>query len=74
MTYIFFPTVVVAALGLFAAKAGDLLRTPLFEPRPCADNASVVVWAYEAAPEQRRGAGRAMRPGARIPVLRSGTC
>lgn len=74
MAYIFFPTLVVAALGLFAAKAGDLLRTPLFEPGPCADNTSAVVWAYEARHEQRPGAGRAMRPGAWSPVRRSGSC
>lgn len=74
MTYIFFPTIVVAALGLFAAKAGDLLRTPLFEPRPCADKTSAVVWAYEAVSARRRVAGRAMRPGAWIPVRRSGSC
>ena len=34
MTYIFFPTLVVAALGLFAAKAGDLLRLRSSSPGP----------------------------------------
>jgi len=47
MTFIFFSTIVVAALGYFAAKAGDLLRAPLFHRSPCAADGSSVVWAYE---------------------------
>ncbi len=57
MAFIFFPTLVVAALGLFAARAGDLLRSPLFERKPCAANASAVVWEYEATPREPRGVG-----------------
>jgi hypothetical protein len=61
MTFIFFPTIVVAALGYFAAKAGDLLREPLFHRRPCAGDESSVVWAYESKPRQRPAASREMR-------------
>jgi len=61
MTFIFFPTIVVAALGYFSAKASDLLRAPLFNRRPCAGDGNSVVWAYEAKPTQRRAASREMR-------------
>jgi hypothetical protein len=74
MTYIFFPTLVVAALGLIAARAGDLLRSPLFERKPCAANASAVVWEYEATPRQLRRASREIRQGSLSPVYRNGNC
>jgi hypothetical protein len=74
MTLIFFPTLVVAALGLSAAKVGDLLRGPLFERKPCTGNASTVVWAYEATSKQARTAGSETRLGAWSPVHRSGSC
>jgi len=61
MTFIFFPTIVVAALGYFGAKAGDLLRTPLFHRRPRACDESSVVWAYESKPNRRPAASREMR-------------
>jgi hypothetical protein len=74
MTLIFLPTLVVTALGLSAAKAGDLLRGPLFERKPCTGNASTVVWAYEATSKQSRTAGHEIRPGAWSPVHRNGSC
>jgi hypothetical protein len=74
MAFIFFPTLVVAALGLSAARAGDLLRSPLFERNPCAANTSAVVWEYEATPREPRGSAREMQPGAWSPVRRSGSC
>ena len=74
MAYIFIPTLVVAALGLSAARVGDLLRSPLFERNPCAGNARTVVWEYEATPKQPRGVSREMQPGAWSPVGRSGSC
>ena len=74
MTYIFFPTVVVAALGIFAAKAGDQLRAPLFERTRCAGDGSAVVWAYESTARLPRTDDREMRKGAWYPVRRSGRC
>ena len=74
MTYIFIPTLLVAALGLFAAKAGDLLRSPLFKPEPCPDNASAVVWPYEAQVRKKRASARRMGKGAWFPLSHSGRC
>jgi hypothetical protein len=74
MAFIFFPTLVVAALGLSAARAGDLLRSPLFERKPCADNTNAVAWEYEVRPREPRGTEREMRRGVWSPVHRTGSC
>jgi hypothetical protein len=68
MIHTFFPTLAIAAIGLFSAKAGDLLRgAPRFGRKPCqTKHVSVVAWRYEAETPQQRGAW--------LPIHDRGTC
>ena len=62
-----FSAIPVAALGLFAARAADLFRTPLIR-RPGCDDAqqSTSVWSYKSDAVQPERSW--------VPVTRQGTC
>lgn len=67
MTHGILFTLSIAAFGLFAARAGDLFRVPLFGRKPCDDTDSKgAAWSYkpDAAPPE----------GAWLKVQRRGTC
>jgi len=60
-------TVSIAAISLFAARAGDLFRIPLFSRKPCDDTHSKgAAWRYKADAAQQEGAW--------LRVHRHGTC
>jgi hypothetical protein len=67
MTQGILSTLTIAALGLIAAKAGDLLRIPLFRGTPCEDTHSKgAAWSYDANTAQQKGGW--------LRVQRNGTC
>ena len=67
MTHGILFTLSIAALGLFAARTGDLFRIPLFRRKPCDDTDSKgAAWSYKADAAQQEGAW--------LRVQRHGTC
>jgi hypothetical protein len=55
MTHSIISTLSVAALALFAARAGDSFRIPLFSRKPCDDTDSKgAAWEFRPeAPQQK---------------------
>jgi hypothetical protein len=67
MTHGIVSTLSIAAVALFAARAGDLFRFPLFNRKPCDDSESKApAWRYKADAAQQEGAW--------LRVHRHGTC
>jgi hypothetical protein len=67
MTHSIISTLSVAAVALFAARAGDAFRTALFTRKPCDDTHSKgAAWSYKADAAQQEGAW--------LRVHRHGTC
>jgi hypothetical protein len=67
MTHSIISTLSVAALALFAARAGDSFRIPLFRGKPCDNTPSKgAAWKYEADAAQQERAW--------LRVHRQGTC
>ena len=67
MTHSFISTLSIAAMALFAARAGDFFRGPLFSRKPCDDTRSKgAAWRYNADAAQQEGAW--------LRVQRHGTC
>jgi hypothetical protein len=49
MTHSILSTLSIAAFGLFAAKASDLLRLPFLRRKACSDSESKgAAWSYQA--------------------------
>ncbi len=67
MTHAIFSTLSIAAVAVFAARAGDLLRIPPFNRKPCDDTDSKgTAWRYKADAAQQESAW--------LRVHRHGTC
>ena len=49
----------IAVIGLFAAKVGDRLRTPLIKGKPCEDTHA---WSYRSGASQQENAWLPVRP------------
>jgi hypothetical protein len=62
MTHSILSTLSIAAFGLFAARAGDLLRVPFFRRKPCDDATSKgAAWSYEADAVQSQNTWKPVR-------------
>ena len=66
MAHDILPTLAIAVVGLFAARIGDRLRTPLFGNEPCDHSEKNKAWIYNEDAAQQEGAWRE--------VHRHGTC
>ena len=69
MTLAFLPEIAAAAVALVAARAGDRLRTPFVDRKPCPET-SAAAWSYEKQSEVRH----AEQQGAWFPVRRKHAC
>ena len=75
MAFAFLPEIVAAGVALVATKAGDKLRAPTVDHRPCAQaQTSNVVWSYEESSTPRQAPDRAEQQGGWFPVRRDKTC
>ncbi|HXS77881.1 MAG TPA: hypothetical protein VN753_17020 [Terracidiphilus sp.] len=67
MTHSITSTLSIAALGILAARASDLLRIPFTRREPCDDiHAKGAAWSYKADAAQRQSTW--------LRVQRHGTC
>lgn len=63
MTDGFITTIAVVAIGLLAAKTGDLLRSSIIRSSPCDDKtASRVAWSYNPEASQQQDVWQRVRP------------
>lgn len=75
MTFAFLPEIAAVAVALAAAKAGDKLRAPTVDRRPCAQaQTSNVVWSYEETATPQQAPVHAEQRGGWFPVRRDKTC
>lgn len=59
------PTLAIAAVGMFAARMGDLLLAPFIRRKPCdKEQASRVAWSYNADSANQEGAWQPVQPHA----------